>query len=278
WGSHLVLAERSPNLLDALYNFLSLRLLLWIEIMNLKRCISTGVGVLRRVQTWLQGVSSSHEVQELALDAWRFALEFSTSPMSHSTPHIYMSALPFWPDNRPVSKYYFPKMRGMTKVTGTALGVRKSAPLAVCITRSPVKSIAYSFDSTRMISGSSDGTTIRIWDTQTGQMVGKPLEGHTGPVASVAYSHDGTRIVSGAGDNTVRIWDTQTGQVVGKPLEGHTRRVTSVAYLHDDTRIVSGSDDETIRIWGAQTGQMMGKPLEGHTRSVTSVAYSHDGA
>ena len=46
WGPHLLLAEISSNLLDALYDFLSVRLLLWMEVMNLKQCISAGVGVL----------------------------------------------------------------------------------------------------------------------------------------------------------------------------------------------------------------------------------------
>ncbi|KAF8594417.1 hypothetical protein BDV93DRAFT_166894, partial [Ceratobasidium sp. AG-I] len=38
WGTHLVLAEVSPDLVNSLYKFLSLRLLLWMEVMNLKQC------------------------------------------------------------------------------------------------------------------------------------------------------------------------------------------------------------------------------------------------
>ena len=46
-------------------------------------------------------------------------------------------------------------------------------------------------------------TTIRIWDAETGALVGDPLEGHTGGVNPVAYSPDGQRIISGSDDNTI---------------------------------------------------------------------------
>ncbi|KAF8607918.1 hypothetical protein BDV93DRAFT_542055 [Ceratobasidium sp. AG-I] len=276
WGPHLVLANPLSNLLDALHDFLSVRLLLWMEVMNLKQCISTGVGVLHRVQSWLQRANSSDDVQELALDAWGFALEFSTSPMSRSTPHIYMSALPFWPDHRPISTYYLPKMQGLSRLARTVTGKRKTAPLAVCTTHSSVASVAYSFNSTRIVSGASDGT-IQIWDADTGQPVGEPLEGHSGSVFAVTYSHDGTRIASGSADNTVRIWDAHTGEMVGEPLEGHTDWIRSVAYSPDSTHIVSGSDDNTLRIWDVHTGHIVGEPLEGHSGWVYSVAYSPNG-
>jgi hypothetical protein len=54
WEAHLGLAETSERLVDALREFLSLRLLLWMEILNLKRCIHVGAGGLHRVLGWCQ--------------------------------------------------------------------------------------------------------------------------------------------------------------------------------------------------------------------------------
>jgi hypothetical protein len=48
----------------------------------------------------------------------------------------------------------------------------------------------YSPDGRYIISGSG-ARTIQIWDAETGDAVGKPLEGHTGWVWAVAYSHRG---------------------------------------------------------------------------------------
>jgi len=127
-----------------------------------------------------------------------------------------------------------------------------------------------------MISGSEDNT-IRIWDAETGAVVGKPLEGHTSWVRSVAFSPDGQHIISGSCDKTIRTWDAETSAAVGKPLEGHTGLMLSVAYSPDGQHILSGSSDSTIRVWDAGTGAAVGKPLEGQTETVLSVAYSSDG-
>jgi len=126
-----------------------------------------------------------------------------------------------------------------------------------------VNCLSYSPNGCYIVTGSLD-TTIRIWDAETGDAVGKPLEGHTDSVESVAYSPDGRHIISGSGDNTIRIWNAETGSAVGKPLEGHIDRVASVAYSPDGRRIISGSGANTIRIWNAETGSAVGKPLEGH--------------
>jgi hypothetical protein len=54
WGAHIELGEPSPDLVSALGDFLSVRLLLWMEVLNLKRCMHTGVTCLSLVQRWTQ--------------------------------------------------------------------------------------------------------------------------------------------------------------------------------------------------------------------------------
>ena len=140
---------------------------------------------------------------------------------------------------------------------------------------SSVLCISYSPNGRQVISGSSD-RTIRIWDTETGSVIGEPLQGHTASVWSVAYSPDGRHIISGSFDKTIRIWDAETGAAVGNPLEGHTDTVWSVAYSPDGRHIISGSEDKTIRIWIAESGAAVGSPPQGETASVVSVAYTPD--
>jgi WD40 repeat protein len=72
----------------------------------------------------------------------------------------------------------------------------------------PVNSVAFSQDGKRIVSGSDD-KTIRIWDSETGDVILGPLEGHTSWVNSVAFSQDGKHIVSGSYDQTVRVWDSE---------------------------------------------------------------------
>ncbi|KAG2749803.1 WD40 repeat-like protein [Suillus brevipes Sb2] len=126
------------------------------------------------------------------------------------------------------------------------------------------------------VSGSDD-KTIRVWDMETCEALGVPLQGHTDAVRCVAISLDVKHIVSGSQGNTIRVWDMQTGDALGAPLQGHTDHVISLAIMSDGNRIVSGSSDQTIRGWHVETSVALGSPLQGHTNLVWSVAISPDG-
>ncbi len=82
-----------------------------------------------------------------------------------------------------------------------------------------VRSVAFSPDGDRIVSGSDD-ETLRLWDL-AGNAIGSPFEGHSGAVNSVAFSPDGDRIVSGSHDYTLRLWDL-AGNAIGSPFEGHS--------------------------------------------------------
>jgi WD40 repeat protein len=71
---------------------------------------------------------------------------------------------------------------------------------------SGVCGLASSPDGRRLATGSFD-TTVKVWDTMTGEEV-FTLRGHTSGVLSVAFSPDGRRLASGSIDRTVRVWDT----------------------------------------------------------------------
>ncbi|KAG9092951.1 hypothetical protein FS749_015298 [Ceratobasidium sp. UAMH 11750] len=279
WSAHLMLARGSQTLADTLFTFLSKRLLLWMEVMNLEECIHDGAGALRNMWEWSTSQSAdwlNANTKVLLRDAWMFATAFSSSPAMRSTPHIYVSMLTFWPDGRPITRYYPHKRAHLVNRASTALHMRRTPPLATIDTWTPIRSMACSPDSACIVSSSND-PIICTWDARTGQ-TGQLPEGHTGVVYSVAFSPNGAYIVSCSDDKTIRVWDAHTGQMVGQPLEGHTDQVISVACSPDSTRIVSGSEDMTIRIWDAHTGQMIGQPLEGHTGHIKSVGYSPNGA
>jgi WD40 repeat protein len=73
-----------------------------------------------------------------------------------------------------------------------------------------VRSVAFSQDGSRVVSGSYD-KTVRIWNVTTGEVEAELLKGHTDFVRSVEFSQDGSRVVSGSNDKTVRIWNVTTG-------------------------------------------------------------------
>jgi WD40 repeat protein len=138
-----------------------------------------------------------------------------------STPHLYLSALPFAPKHSRISQEFLPKFpQLLTVATGKAI----DWPAMLCILTGhtgSVYSVTFSEDGRRVVSGSFD-ETIHIWDAESGKVISGPLIEHTDLVNSVAFSQDGTHVVSGSYDKTIRIWDAESGKVVSIPFEGHT--------------------------------------------------------
>jgi WD40 repeat protein len=138
-----------------------------------------------------------------------------------------------------------------------------------------VSSLAFSRDSSKIISGSNDHT-VRIWDVVTGALL-KTLRGHRGSVKSVAVSFDDSMIISGSADDTndtIRVWDMVTGALL-RVLEPHSA-ILSVASSPKTHWIVSSGDSHVIQIWDISDGTLL-RTLKGHTSEVSSVAFSTSG-
>ncbi|PVF90881.1 WD40 repeat-like protein, partial [Serendipita vermifera] len=204
-----------------------------------------------------------------------------SKPISESIPHIYISALPFAP------------MKSLTRQGMQNMFPNTFSVIIGCSERWPgpplewrghtgrVSSIKFSSDGRRVVSVLED-CTLRLWDAETGQLLGEPLHGHAAPVTSVAFFSNNLRIVFGSWDKTVRLWDAETGTPLGEPLQGHTAHgctpchtgwIMSVAVSSDGRLIASASGDRTIRIWDSETRHPLGKPLQGHVSTVQEVIF-----
>ena len=215
------------------------------------------------------------EILAFIRDGIKFVQVFA-GVINKSTPHLYLSGLPFSPCKSVMAQYLVKQFPRIAKV---AVGKLDNWPKNQQVLQGhtdSVNSVAFSPDGRHIVSGSYD-STLQVWDAQTGEQVGNPFQGHTSSVWSVAFSPDGRHIISGSDDRTIRIWDAKTGDQVGNPLQGHTDSVNTVAFSQDGRYIVSGSDDTTIQVWDAHTGDQVGNPLQGHTDLVICVAFSPDG-
>jgi len=110
-------------------------------------------------------------------------------------------------------------------------------------------SVVFSPDGKCVVSGSRDGT-VSIWDSQTGEKIYEPLEGHINPLQSVAFSPDGKRIISGSNDSMICVWDADTGKEIYGffDLQQPWNFLNSCAFSPDG-KFTASAYNQMIRVW-----------------------------
>jgi WD40 repeat protein/predicted Ser/Thr protein kinase len=178
-----------------------------------------------------------------------------------------------------------------------------------------VRTLAFTPDGARLVSGGDLGGKLILWDLSTGHIQGRVPSAKR--VWSVAVSPDSARIAAGnydpnaertmsildlatgrkirtvpgtpfafspdgkwlagkdAGGKTVVLWDARTFRPVAH-LWGHTREINAVAFDREGGRLVSASSDHTVRLWDAATGECL-REFEGHTDEVFTAVFHPDG-
>ncbi|KAG9089578.1 hypothetical protein FRC06_001481 [Ceratobasidium sp. 370] len=273
WSDHSV---RSYNVhAPILKDFLNNRVLFWMEVMNLKKCIGLAASILSDLCDWVKRADVSDDVCTLCLDAQGFASVFAASPAHTSTPHIYVSILALWNRDRPVWTQYGMRANGLVGAEGPALNNREPGRVVSWALPGMIKVAAVSHDGRRVVTCSVD-RKMHVWDTYTGTLLVGPFVEPPSPVQWVAFSPDDTRIAS-SNRQTLCVWDAHTGHPLGAPFGAHQSKVKCVAFSPDGSRLASGLDDGTIRIWDTQTGQPVIGPLEWNSYPVHAIAYSPGG-
>ncbi|CAE7051307.1 unnamed protein product [Rhizoctonia solani] len=274
WGSHLRLAPPAGDTGDMLFDFLSNRLLFWMEVLSLSRCIGIGAPMMQQAQIWLQQTEMKRdETQKQVSDARNFITWFAANPCSRSTPHIYVSALAFCARSSWVHQHYSERTRGLASISVSG---HVDALLARWNVEYQVLSLAISPNGDRIATGGRDGS-VQVYDIHTGALVAGPFQGHTDEVKSVTFSPNGAQIATGSDDETIIVWDALTGRVVNGPLHKHPGYVFSVAFSPNGKRLVSGSTGNIIIVWDNSTGEIALGPLQGHTGAIMSVRFSPTG-
>jgi WD40 repeat protein/tetratricopeptide (TPR) repeat protein len=139
----------------------------------------------------------------------------------------------------------------------------------------PINSSEMSFDGTRVVTASEDGTA-RIWDRATGQLLQTLSHKQPGRPVSVrhaSFSPCGAYVVTAADDNTAVVWETASGKP--HPPLRHGDLVRRAVFSPKGDLLVTVSKDRTAKLWKVQTGEPL-HTLE-HEGFVYFAAFSPNG-
>jgi WD40 repeat protein/DNA-binding SARP family transcriptional activator len=138
--------------------------------------------------------------------------------------------------------------------------VRTERLLQTLVQDGYVPGLAWSRDSSRLVTGGSDGTA-RVWEIRDAfvrQLWSFPARETNSWIVGVAFSPDGTRVMaSDEGNSVVKIWDLgQTGDAEWANLPPPD--AVQVEFMPDGRRLVSsGIEDSTVTMWDLQTGRLV---------------------
>jgi WD40 repeat protein/tRNA A-37 threonylcarbamoyl transferase component Bud32 len=135
-----------------------------------------------------------------------------------------------------------------------------------------IGAVAFSVDGQVLLSGGSDNS-VRLWDRDTGQLIGQLL-GHKDAVVGIVVSRDGKTIATASLDKTAALWDFATRKLL-KTLP-HDAKVAAVDFSPDGKTLLTGCRDGRAQLWDIGSGLKRGIPLC-HVNEITCVAFDPDG-
>ncbi|CAE6432173.1 unnamed protein product, partial [Rhizoctonia solani] len=171
---------------------------------------------------------TEHKVPEnliaLAHDASQFVSIYANHPVSQSTPHIYVSMLPFWPRSRPISTAYTSSTSGLVRPTGSGIDRRQLALIATWkLSTKQVESMGLTAGGRRLVVAREN--SIEVCDTTTGESVLSLTDECTKNVKYVAVFPDGTHVAFSRGNEIAYVWEMMDQGTVTQLLPDDISRV-----------------------------------------------------
>ncbi|XP_019910934.1 WD repeat-containing protein 88 isoform X2 [Esox lucius] len=127
-----------------------------------------------------------------------------------------------------------------------------------------VTSCQFCFDDTKVLTSSQD-TTARLWDAESGATLLAYKGGHQLNVSECALVPDKKRLITASWDKTLKAWDMETGTVIWTAAQDGL--LTSCSVSADGKYVASSSDPENrLCLTSADTGERI-LQIKGHHKA-----------
>ncbi len=137
---------------------------------------------------------------------------------------------------------------------------------------SSIGAIEFAADNRTLIGGDADGS-VRLWDLDSRQLIGKSASGHSQAIVDSGLSRDGRLLATLGRDQVIRLWRPGGDDTVqaGRQVAGGKAR--GVAIDRQGRLLATGNDSGAVQLW--ELGREI-EPirLEGHWNQVWALAFS----
>lgn len=145
--------------------------------------------------------------------------------------------------------------------------------------KSTVRSVCFeSRNEQHLASGGLGEGTVRIWDTENGNVISR-LEGHKDAIYSIKALPNGSGFVSVGMDKTIRIWDvrqaTQARVIDAKEFSPINDVAICPKYADGEITGICHTDGTTT-IWDLTSGKLRVK-VKSHSDEARSISFSSEG-
>ncbi|GJJ08938.1 hypothetical protein Clacol_003158 [Clathrus columnatus] len=309
WGSHVSSSIFDNPLASQVEGFFHENFLHWLEVMSLLKTVHVAARSMSGLISWNSG-SKSKSLHDFAVDGGRFIRSFSDA-IAFSSPHVYLSALPFCPESSIIYQTYINHFPNTLRIASEPI---RSWPLAQRAINLPggVKSICFSHKGEYLAVGlakgelklfnsesfdtlwskelsaeeSVDGVQFLpddkslIFATPTGVYM---LDILTGDITlynsfqfffQVLFSSNAKFVTTFTPSHLV-VWNLETDErVIDLPFEIDRLPSTSGGFSESDDDgdiFVTYSDNVGVQVWDLETGAVLHGPFTPPSHLITNV-------
>jgi WD40 repeat protein len=123
--------------------------------------------------------------------------------------------------------------------------------------------------------GVADNNTIKVFRTDSKELIGEFKNGHKSQILTIDISKDSSILVSGGKDSTLIIWNFINKKIL-KSLTFQKGIISSVQISPNGKFLISGGTDNKVYLFDIVKNNVVGE-FNKHTNDITSVAFTPDG-
>ncbi|GJJ11030.1 hypothetical protein Clacol_005261 [Clathrus columnatus] len=120
WALHISWTGFDSLLARKVEKFLYHGFLLWLEVLSLVKAVNIAARLMSGLISWSSGEKSHKALYDFTVDGKRFIRLFGDA-IAVSAPHIYLSALPFCPENSIIYKTYIKQFPNTLRIASESI-------------------------------------------------------------------------------------------------------------------------------------------------------------